>query len=149
MARKSGGQWRWRDRLVILAWYGVLVAACFFAFDVRHTRDLAFAALGRVAPGAVVQPDCNNHGTVSYRYVLDGQAYEGKGLWRGGGDCDAVTAGQPVQVWYRPEAPSESQLEAPAESLDSHRETALVGALLLPAVLLGAFFSQYRKRRAG
>jgi hypothetical protein len=136
-----------RDRLlakliifVTLTTVGVAALWMLEVVPAQHFRETAVEIDGRVTATT-----CGNHGAVVYAYGVGDRTYSGTDQPTSA--CEAVTSGDPVSVWYSPEAPEHSDL-APGENLNDAISLAIGVPIFFSAVaVLNLVWSERRRRR--
>jgi hypothetical protein len=77
------------------------------------------------------------HGTVLYRYYVDGREYhDQKQPWPPNPPIERLTEGATLTVWYDPEQPSISVLGLPSALLENETIAVMLGAVLTPTLIL-------------
>lgn len=110
---------------------GVVVPLLFLS--PRKYRALADA--GVITNAAVTYRDCPNHGTIGYRFEVQGHSY----VALGHGGCSGLRVGDLIPVWYLPSDPTVNTNEEPVAALVNEEGTLALGAIMGPAVVLAAW----------
>jgi hypothetical protein len=116
-----------------------VLLAPFWALEYRDRvafRELQDNAV--VVRGHVFAKRCDDHGRLAYRYVVDGQHFDGLGSCPDV-DCDSIPIGAPVAVTYSRIRPNKSQCGkvsgVPSEASDDYFPLFLISAFVLIAIL--------------
>ena len=143
------GDRNWSPRLVrflpwILVW--LLVVLVVAALVVRQDQLVSFARDARTATGIVTAREPENHAIVRAVYEIDGARYEIADSMIGppNPDFDTLRPGDKVMVYYDPAAPSRAVLFEPQARRASAIGFAILAALVLPALVLGALIGALR-----
>ncbi|GLQ91538.1 hypothetical protein [Dyella acidisoli] len=124
---------------------GITVAVLMaYASDLLNQYKLVSHA--QVATGSVVKPQCDQHLTFSYQFVVNGATYKGLAT---SDQCHQIKSGTPVSVHYLPEDPRISMGADPKESLINNVVAILIAASVVPVVLLLIFRIKLRKWEKG
>jgi hypothetical protein len=107
---------------------------------VRQDAAASFAGRSRTAQGTVISREPNNHATVRAVYEVAGTKYEVADSFIGppNPDFDAVRVGDTVTVFYDPESPGRAVLAEPAVRASSGTGFAILVALILATLFIGA-----------
>lgn len=130
------------SRLIIFVTLTTVGVAALWMLEVvpaQRFRDTAIEIAG-----LVTATSCDNRGTVVYAYSLGGQTYSGTD--QPAGECDLVSVGDHVSVWYSPKDPKQSDL-APPENLDDAIELAIGTPIFLSAVAILILAWNNRRKR--
>ncbi len=116
------------------------------ALAVRQGQLVNFAGRARTTTGTVTAREPANHAIVRAVYEVDGARYEIADSVIGppNPDFDAVRPGDKVMVYYDPAAPSRAVLFEPQARGASEIGFAILAALVLPALVLGALIGALR-----
>jgi len=116
------------------------------ALVVRQEQLVSFAGHAQAATGTVIAREPGNHAIVRAVYEVDGARYEVADSVIGppNPDFDAVRSGDTVTVFYDPAAPSRAVLFEPQARGASEIGFAILTALVLPAVVVGALIGATR-----
>jgi hypothetical protein len=111
------------------AFFGLFMTCVACAIDLPRLTKLA--GQGIATKGIVTGTACQNHGSVSYTFDVDGGAYKSGGS---GVDCARLRAGDKLDVWYVRDNPSlNSPTDAKAE-LKSRGDALIVVPLIFGAL---------------
>jgi hypothetical protein len=116
------------------------------ALLVRQEQVVSFAGHARVATGTVIAREPGNHAIVRAAYEVDGARYEVADSVIGppNPDFDAMRPGDTVAVYYDPAAPSRAVLFEPQARGGNEIGFAILVALVLPALVVGALIAAPR-----
>jgi hypothetical protein len=137
-------------KAVMILAYAVLwlLLMMFFAALIGgHTwptyRNLARRSVS--VQGTVTQVLPKMHGTVKYRYYVDGREYhDQKRPSPPNPPIGRLTEGATLRVWYDPEQPNISVLGLPSALLENETIAVMLGAVFSPTLILFAW--GYRMR---
>lgn len=130
------------SRLIIFVTLATVGVAALWMLEVvpaQRFRDTAIEIAG-----VVTATSCDNRGTVVYAYSIGGRTYSGTD--QPTGECDLVSVGDHVSVWYSPENPEQSDL-APLGNLDDAIELAIVTPVFFSAAAISIFAWNNRRKR--
>ena len=115
-------------------------------FGVPRALDLAEHAV--VTEGLIVEPTCENHDTVVYRYRANGRVFQANNQ-TAEVDCTRVNSNDRVRVWYTPNKPQRSSLQVPGDVLSNDLITVAVMALIAPVwILFWVIWRAFRPRKS-
>jgi hypothetical protein len=128
----------------ILVWLLLVLVVAFLV--VRQEQVAGFASRARTAPATVIAREPNNHATVRAVYEVDGTMYEVADSFIGppNPNFDVVKVGDAVTVFYDPATPSRGVLSEPQVGGSSEVGVAILAALVLPALFVGALVATLR-----
>ncbi|WP_348698676.1 hypothetical protein [Duganella fentianensis] len=114
----------------------------------RDYETQQIARAGRSVTGYVTEKSCHNHGRVSYRYVVDGNAYTGTDSASVCGlqDCTHVQEGAEVTVSYAATQPALASCASISQQRSSVRNSYYT-MLWFGAALAFSLWRQWRKWR--
>lgn len=98
--------------------------------------------------GTVVELLPKIHGTLRYKYQVEGKTFEGQQQpWQPNPDLDRLRVGQSVVIYYDPAHPSDSVLGDPKPMLKNETISIAVAATIFPTMIIGSWRWQKRRRR--
>ncbi len=121
-------------RLTPLLAASLVLAGCYN--EAIPLRDLA--TRHQVTTGKVISRDCANHGAVYYSFVVNGRSQAGLAPW-GSLNCNAVSVGEPVTVYYDPANPTVYTLKEPRLLYEEKRGFYVPAWLAVPLLFMLAF----------
>jgi hypothetical protein len=96
----------------------------------------------------VTKTDCADHATFSYRFVVGGQSFDGRGGdGNGNPPCGSLKPGDQVQVVYLAAVPHTNLPGNPQERLVNETAVIATAALVLPLLALVVLFLVVRRRQ--
>ena len=102
---------------VVLGILAAVLIAPFVALNYREQDQLDnLEATAVTVTGQISGKECQNHGQVHYKYVVNGKTYRGHGGCPV--DCGAASIGDPLQVAYPQGKPSHSECKSFSELQD-------------------------------
>ena len=90
---------------------------------------------GQKTVGIVTMQTCNIHQTIEYRFVINNETFTGND---GNVDCDSLTVGHSIPVYYLPSEPKVNISEEPRGRFQNEYVFFIGGILML---LLGAAYT--------
>jgi hypothetical protein len=136
-------------RVAIIYMIGAVAVATILGVAGPFLKYRQLSNEGVRTEGTVVRPDCLNHATLSYRFHVADREYIASDLYRGVGECAALKADEPVQVYYLPSNPNVSMSGSPAAALSNELATISAAAVIMPGlVIIGITWKLRRRRRA-
>jgi hypothetical protein len=100
---------------------------------------------GQKVEGAVVQPDCSNHNTFSYRFEANGRHFDGRGHGGIAKPCSSLVAGDSVQIYYLANDPKVNASGNPDALLRNEIIAVGLAATLVPAFAIASLV-RFRRR---
>jgi hypothetical protein len=98
------------------------------------------------ATAGVVSTDCSNHGSVTYRFNINGRDYTNVSHWLDQ-PCDEIKHGDSVLVYYDPVNPSTNTTMRPSVALCHYQVEAATPFLFAGFFAVAIGLGYYRKKR--
>ncbi len=133
-------------RSIGLIWLGVAVAISVGLGSLDVPRLVQLYRHQGIASGTVERPNCENHGTILYAFVVNDMRYTGRGL--DGGDCRRFHPGESITVYYVQGKPEISSLREPGAALIEELVAVVLAGALLPALPIFAWRRKLRRASA-
>ena len=102
---------------------------------------------GQATPAMVVRTACDNHGSVYYRFEVDGREYAGVGnAGFGTPECNHLKAGDQIAVYYLPSDPNVSLPGRIRDRWDNELISLFLATTIFPALIISLIRRNLRRR---